>query len=111
MCKCNSNKICNKCKQPQPHKWAKEIKAWADGAEIEAFCPMSQEWEKIKDPFWSSNVEYRIKPETKTCTIYINLHTYGFSNRFYNIKEIAEAFGKSYKSYIKTVEVSETVEI
>ena len=51
----------------KPHKWAKEIKAWADGAEIE------HRWQKgdwkvvIWFPSWNEDIEheYRIKPQPK----------------------------------------------
>jgi hypothetical protein len=51
----------------KPHKWAKEIKAWADGAEIEGRNVYEHgygDWHILYDPTFSSNgVEYRIKPE------------------------------------------------
>ena len=59
----------------KPHKWAKEIKAWADGAEIEARNregynnPIAEfaHWWTIKDPRWETHddIEYRIKPQPK----------------------------------------------
>ena len=57
----------------KPHKWAKEIKAWADGAEIEQRChsPSIKEiiwsdWEQF-DGEWTEEKhwEYRIKPQPK----------------------------------------------
>jgi hypothetical protein len=54
-----------------PHKHAEIIKAWADGAEIEArtLCTHvrnSNEWFDTTDPVWSNkNLDFRIKPETK----------------------------------------------
>lgn len=46
------------------HKWHKEIKAWADGAEIEARCE-GGEWFYVRSiPFWDA-YEYRIKPQPK----------------------------------------------
>lgn len=49
------------------HKWAKEIKAWADGAEIEGrndYGDTKGDWHILHDPTFSSNsVEYRIKPQ------------------------------------------------
>ena len=58
----------------KPHKWAKEIKAWADGAEIEVrfkeqptfksegfwteWEPMTSNYRFSEDDWW----EYRIKP-------------------------------------------------
>ena len=48
------------------HKWHKEIKAWADGAEIEKrrdYC----DWLKATHPNWNEDngIEYRIKPQPK----------------------------------------------
>lgn len=57
----------------KPHKWAKEIIAWANGAEIEQRCHSPS----IKDCIWSNweqfdgdwteekHWEYRIKPQPK----------------------------------------------
>ena len=48
----------------KPHKWAKEIKAWADGAEILIFNEARQMWEDAgKDVQWYEGIEYRIKPQ------------------------------------------------
>jgi hypothetical protein len=57
------------------HKWHKEIKAWADGAEIEARNregynnPNAEfaNWWTIKDPHWETHndIEYRIKAQPK----------------------------------------------
>lgn len=48
------------------HKWAKEIKAWADGAEIEVSVS-GLEWSKVtaRHPQWHEDNEYRIKPQPK----------------------------------------------
>ena len=57
----------------KPHKWAKEIIAWANGAEIEQRChsPSIKEiiwsdWEQF-DGEWTEEKhwEYRIKPQPK----------------------------------------------
>ena len=51
------------------HKWHKEIKAWADGAEIE--CKDESDgikgWRECVFPIWDEDerVEYRIKPQPK----------------------------------------------
>ena len=45
------------------HKWHKEIKAWADGAEIEVY--MLDKWTDIDTPQWHQDNEYRIKPQLK----------------------------------------------
>ena len=45
------------------HRWHKEIKAWADGAEIEA-CSAGI-WFSTDYPNWDVNNEFRIKPQPK----------------------------------------------
>lgn len=45
------------------HKWHKEIKAWADGAEIEN--RFGNTWVECKVPQWGEQTEYRIKPQPK----------------------------------------------
>ena len=63
----------------KPHKWAKEIKAWADGAEIEYrtfslnkgntkwtnWMPQSRLGAFYDDGDFGHNYEYRIKPQPK----------------------------------------------
>ena len=44
---------------PRPH--AELIKAWADGAEIEAM--LKGEWTSVDNPLWLATREYRIKPK------------------------------------------------
>jgi hypothetical protein len=50
------------------HKWHKEIKAWADGAEIEVKWfedKGSDRWHNAENPDWNTtDSEYRIKPQT-----------------------------------------------
>ena len=46
------------------HKWHKEIKAWADGAEIEEYMG-GYVWLKRTSPEWAEDIEYRIKPQPK----------------------------------------------
>jgi len=45
------------------HKWHKEIKAWADGAEIEVI--EEGIWKRVFRPLWTEFEEYRIKPQPK----------------------------------------------
>jgi len=48
------------------HKYATEIKAWADGAAIEFNISKKgdpDKWMVIKHPQWYSGIEYRIKKE------------------------------------------------
>ncbi len=51
------------------HKWHKEIKAWADGAEIEfAFSVVTEcpKWNIVGSPDWNDErFIYRIKPQPK----------------------------------------------
>ena len=49
----------------EQHKWHKEIKAWADGAEIQCrrYC-IDEEWNDT-NPVWDDLYEYRIKPQPK----------------------------------------------
>ena len=54
----------------KPHKWHKEIKAWADGAEIEWRTnngSMHTEWRDVGvKPNWDVVIaEFRIKPQPK----------------------------------------------
>ena len=56
------------------HKWHKEIKAWADGAEIE-FKGAVDSWLEVKLPQWLDDVEYRIKPKPVEPQ-YINVYGY-----------------------------------
>jgi hypothetical protein len=51
----------------KPHKWAKEIVAWASGATIQ-FSSEFGVWIDIEDdvqPEWNEYTEYRIKPQPK----------------------------------------------
>jgi hypothetical protein len=47
------------------HKWHKEIKAWADGAEIERWYWQYDGWGAVLNPNWDERYEYRIKPPPK----------------------------------------------
>jgi hypothetical protein len=55
------------------HKWHKEIKAWADGAEIEYRKIGSNKWRSELDefPYWDSFIfEYRIKTQPQYLYVY-----------------------------------------
>jgi hypothetical protein len=45
------------------HKWAKEIKAWADGATIQYADKEVDVWADVIDPPWYRGGIFRIKPE------------------------------------------------
>jgi hypothetical protein len=47
------------------HKWHKEIKAWADGAEIEMWYPQYDGWGDCINPMFDIKHKYRIKPKVK----------------------------------------------
>ena len=52
------------------HKWHKEIKAWADGAEIESRVKETDgwsEWKLFAEFYWyeGERYEFRIKPQPK----------------------------------------------
>ena len=47
------------------HKWHKEIKAWADGAEIERWYCQYDGWGAALNPTWDERYEYRIKSQPK----------------------------------------------
>ena len=49
----------------KPHKWTKEIKAWADGAEIEYREYEFESWKTNSSPNWDGHEEFRIKPQPK----------------------------------------------
>ena len=51
----------------KPHKWHKEIKAWADGAKIESYAGKCDDiWDAAPYPNWNNdNLKFRIKPQSK----------------------------------------------
>ena len=59
------------------HKWHKEIKAWADGAEIETrflYAQVEQTWQITNAPrFEDAQWDFRIKPQPKEPK-YINVY-------------------------------------
>ena len=54
-------------KTPHPH--AELIKAWADGAQIEAYKGGGL-WIYLSSPTWNEGTSYRIKPEPKPDVVY-----------------------------------------
>jgi len=46
----------------KPHVHCELIKAWADGAEIEVYSALSDEWFSECTPLWLNGFEYRIRP-------------------------------------------------
>lgn len=59
-----------------PHKHAKLIKAWADGAKIQWLRPDGRWVDLQVAPAWHTTDEYRIKPEPKKVQIRFYLWNY-----------------------------------
>jgi hypothetical protein len=68
------------------HKWHKEIKAWADGADIEVrhttYYPEGYVWITEEIPKWDSGNQYRIKPQLKEPQ-----YLYVYEDSFYGVDE------------------------
>lgn len=116
----NCNECCGEighapyCKQP--HQWANIIEAIAQGKPIQVSVELVEHWQDVNDirvsnPIHYPEYQWRVKPEVITHKAYINLHTHGFMQATFKTRELAKAFGKSKCSYIKTVEVCETIEV
>jgi len=52
------------------HKHADLIHAWADGAQIQFFNIVYEEWDDTPYPCWDEKGQYRIKPEPKPDIFY-----------------------------------------
>jgi len=89
------------------HKWAKEIKAWADGAEIEFYHSSYARWvEAPSNPDWSGSIKYRIKPQPKQPK-FVYLYKESNSSEIV-IKEDEELnWSESYSIYIGKIEVQD----
>ena len=97
----------------KPHKWAKEIKAWADGAEIEwrfISDDNSEEWaeSRVKDISWNNEeYEYRIIPQPKESQ-YLYAHRTNEGDITFEIDEGVSVVGYQYIGKIK-LEVDDEV--
>ena len=70
------------------HKWHKEIKAWADGAEIEFKDKYAELWHRAEEPKWYEVREYRIKPQPKEPQyLYVYDENRMGDIRFYTVKQ------------------------
>ena len=70
----------------KPHKWANEIKAWADGAKIEVSS--TGIWFSAEYPAWSSgDFEFRIKPQPKEKQ-YLYVYKHGNGEIVYKEAEV-----------------------
>jgi len=86
------------------HKWAKEIHAWADGAEIEDF--IEGIWLGTEYPAWdSADYKFRIKPQPKEPKY---LYVYKGQGYQYNLSSEKYATGSAYMgAYIGKIEVQD----
>lgn len=67
------------------HKWYNEIKAWADGAEIQMWYPQYDEWGDCINPMFNAEQRYRIKPQPKEPQ-YLYVFDNGFDKHFTTIR-------------------------
>ena len=59
-----------------PHKWQKEIKAWANGHRIEYCAPLDLEYHITKSPSFDNSLLYRVySPEREKIEDLIELTT------------------------------------
>lgn len=88
----------------KPHKWANEIKAWADGAEIEyKYSPAVAVWTINYSPSWNEDYFYRIKPQPKEKTyLYVCVNKDGEFD-FSLLKDLIDA--SSSHTYIGKIEI------
>ena len=82
------------------HKWAKEIKAWADGAEIEFKDKYAELWHRAEEPKWYEDREYRIKPQPKEPQ-YLYAHRTNEGDITFEIDEGVSVVGYQYMGKIK----------
>ena len=84
------------------HKWHKEIKAWADGGEVECrFADPEEEdkWQVIHDPSWNDEeFEFRIKPQPKEPQ-YLYVYQLGFEYKLASAKEVTMKFQSGDRPY------------
>ena len=90
----------------KPHKWAKEIKVWADGAEIE-YRYNEDVWAPAYNPSWCENTDYRIKPQPKEPQ-YLYAHRTNEGDITFEIDEGVSVVGYQYIGKIK-LEVDDEV--
>ena len=64
-----------------PHKHAATIKAWADGAEIQLRCRDGSWVTCGTPPGWSTQCDYRVKPEPKPDIVSIKRIALGLNNQ------------------------------
>ena len=89
----------------KPHKWAKEIKHWADGGEIEQRLYKYDGWTKWEVPkynptFYTDGAEFRIKPQPKEPQ-YLYAHRTNEGDITFEIDEGVSVVGYQYIGKIR----------
>ena len=96
------------------HKWHKEIKAWADGAEIEEslLCEVNHgefdwsEWRVTTDPTWETiEYMYRIKPQPKEPQYLYVYKGQGYEYNFSTAFHESCTFGSIQSKYIGKIKL------
>jgi hypothetical protein len=90
---------------PKPHKHAELIKKWADGAKIEYYDNLEEDWFGIADPHWNLSVQYREVQERKFPETSLsftdlddvyNIKNIGNGNHYERLTDVANAAIKQY---------------
>ena len=96
------------------HKWAKEIHAWADGAEIEQSLENASgwtDWHNVVTPtFYTSGAEFRIKQQPKEKK-YLYVYQLGFEFKLSPLKKELMQFSAGDRAgdfkYVGKIEVQD----
>jgi len=94
------------------HKWHKEIKAWADGAEIESRYIVDVEFKELKEwgndcsPFFDDeDKEFRIKPQPKEPQYLYVYKGQGYEYNFSTAFHESCTFGSIQSKYIGKIKL------
>jgi hypothetical protein len=91
------------------HKWHKEIKAWADGAEIESKSNHKDgEWFFDRHPSWIEEINYRIKPQPKEPQyLYVYKNKSTGEKEFKDIYNFADTIPNSMFIYLGKIKIED----
>lgn len=94
----------------KPHKHAKEIKAWADGAQIEYFEAGANNWFYVETPSWDLFTHYRIKPQPVIKKMYMHYGNIEYRAKYdkYDGVDVPQAMYASNKDMLKHLEFTFT---
>jgi hypothetical protein len=74
-----------------PHIHQKEIKAWADGAQIQWFGKIGKKWYGCDNkPSWRTDLRYRVKPDVPA----VNLHLELLNKKLAEVREAMDLINK-----------------